>query len=116
MPHPKFCEEIKQGCRKGTFLARNGHVQYVIQWDGDPVPRWVPAVGIEKTGRINNALLTKLSEEVAKNVSSKTHLRRRGGLTKGKVSVVGKTGTQGRAGTVDDPRLAHEPVKDEAGA
>lgn len=114
--HPRFCEKIRRGSRKGTFLIRHGQVQYSVLWDDERLPQWVPAVGIEKCGVINTDVLTRLATEVQKNISSKVNIRRRGGLRRGVQKVVGpnKGGTQGRTGSPDDPRTMHKPVEDEA--
>lgn len=114
--HPKFCEVIRRGSRSGTFLGSRGPAQYAILWDDEDFPKWVPAMGIDKTGRINHSVIMEFSSDIAeleKNISSKTKIRRRGGLKRGVTSVVGKTKGQGRAGSPNDPRLAHKPVEDE---
>lgn len=103
MDHPRFCERITRLARKGTYLSRKGSTHYSIKWDDEIDPRWVPAVGIKATGIIDERMLNGFVEAVSKNISSKTHLRRRGGLKKGK-----------KVNKVGDVRTQHVPVKDES--
>lgn len=110
--HPRIGEYVTLGARRGTYLGRRGIALYVIKWDGEQHPRWVPSANIDRTGQVNHSIL----EEVAQNISSNVGTRRRGGLRKGPRKAVGHPGgavTQGRAGSPDDPRNLHTPVEDE---
>lgn len=118
--HPRFCEIVLRGAREGTYLGRNGPVQYSVLWKDNKDPQWVPSACIERTGRINHTILQSIAEaamgDLEKNISSRVKTRRRGGLRKGPRYAVGSPGgsvRQGRAGQPGDPRNLHKPVEDE---
>lgn len=141
MGHPRFGEVIRLGAKEGTYLGRKGPVIYSILWKGSKHPEWTPAACIDRTGVINYGLLADLvhrkkspteslgnymetqrkegekkQQDVGKHISSRVNTRRRGGLKTGPRKTVGTPGgtvMQGRAGSPDDPRLAHAPVEDE---